>query len=522
MSTTAMTQSLRGPRAPDRGSALLGEELEPVVAFDEPLQFGRFRLLAALGSGGMAEVFLAVVTSPTGIDKLVVLKRPLPHLRSEMEYVCMFLDEARLAARLNHPNVVQTFEAGEIDSTIYLTMEYLEGVSLYQVLRHLRRQGRRLEPLVAVRIVADILAGLAYLHELTDWDGTPLGVVHRDVTPENIFLTHEGLAKLIDFGIAKTSSRLATTSSGVVKGKWAYVAPERVKGEGDDPRVDLWSAGVVLWEALTGRRMFEGTDCFAATLRLVEHAAPSIRDIDPSLPEELDRIVCRALNRDRDQRYGSAREMLRDLERCLASSSSSAASAEIASLVTRCDVDRDRLGGLIGASEPPEHLDALRGGDTQVDSVPLGLAVAEQQQPRAPARRPRSVFTAAGILTVAFLIAVIGLFFGVTLTRNLVQADELTQERETSSSRSIVPVRKLDTDTPWADKAPALVEAGDDDPQQEPPATTTPAPDVDENRGEVERRQRRDRRRQRRWRDRRRQRIARVTLTVVNGIPIVD
>jgi serine/threonine-protein kinase len=219
---------------------------------------GKYRLLAELGRGGMATVYLALVSGPVGFHKLVVIKQIGGEFAEEPEFLTMFLDEARLAARLNHPNVVQTNEVGQDGLRHFICMEYLEGQPLTAVTRRLVRQKPVLSLGMQLRIAVDALAGLHYAHELADFDGTPLGVVHRDVSPHNIFVTYTGQVKVVDFGIAKAMSSASATRPGVLKGKVAYMSPEQARGDAVDRRADIFAMGVILWEMATGKRLFHG------------------------------------------------------------------------------------------------------------------------------------------------------------------------------------------------------------------------------------------------------------------------
>ena len=225
-----------------------------------PQPFDKYTLIGKLGHGGMAEVNLAVADGKGGFRKLTVIKRLHRHLAMEPGFVEMFLDEARLAARLNHPHCVQTYEVGDHDDNHFLAMEYLDGQGLERLLRISGQLGLSMPVAESARIVADALDGLAYAHELTDFDGTELGVVHRDISPQNIFVTYNGVVKLLDFGIAKAATHIVETKTGVIKGKYAYIAPEQALGQQVDARSDLWSMGVVLWECLTGRRLFKSVN----------------------------------------------------------------------------------------------------------------------------------------------------------------------------------------------------------------------------------------------------------------------
>src|SRR6185437_8026107 len=237
---------------------------------------GKYRLIAELGHGGMAEVYLAVVRGPAGFNKLVVIKQIRPQLAEDPEFLAMFLDEARLAARLSHPNVVQTNEVGQEGSRYFIAMEYLEGQPLNRVLHRVQKTGG-IPLALHVKILSDVLGGLHHAHELADFDGTPLEVVHRDVTPHNVFITYDGQVKVVDFGIAKALNSSAETRTGVLKGKVAYMAPEQARGERCDRRADVFSVGVMLWEAATGRRLWKGVPDITILQRLLAGDIPRPR-----------------------------------------------------------------------------------------------------------------------------------------------------------------------------------------------------------------------------------------------------
>ena len=280
-----------------------------------PQALGKYRFIASLGHGGMAEVFLAVALGPAGFNKLQVIKRLRPNLAEDPELCDMFLDEARLAARLNHRNVVQTNEVDYIDGQYFMAMEYLDGQPLHRVLGRAKQLGEALPLGAIVRVVGESLNGLHYAHELADYDGTPLGIVHRDVSPQNIFVTYDGQVKIVDFGIAKAARRVVETQTGVIKGKVAYMAPEQAFSSSTetDRRADVFSVGVVLWEALAARRLWQSRgdpEIIASLLR----AVPRLAEVKPDLPPELLRICDKALSLSRDDRHASAAELRADLE----------------------------------------------------------------------------------------------------------------------------------------------------------------------------------------------------------------
>ena len=285
-------------------------------------RFGPFVLCYELASGGMGAVFLAKAEGPRGFEKLVALKRIHPHLARDPRFSAMFLDEARIAARIHHPNVCGVHEFGEVDGTYYLTMPYLVGEPLHRVLREAARSNlssalQAERPWMAARMVVDACEGLHAAHELRDETGQLLEVVHRDVSPQNLFVGYDGSTRVLDFGVASARHRHYQTSTGEVKGKFAYLAPEQLEGHVADRRVDVWALGVVLWEGIAGRRLF-ARENMAASVRAVSHdAIPPLSDF-VAIPPELQRVVDRALMRDRNARYATAREMGRDLLAVLA------------------------------------------------------------------------------------------------------------------------------------------------------------------------------------------------------------
>jgi eukaryotic-like serine/threonine-protein kinase len=295
---------------------------------------GKYRLIAELGHGGMAEVYLAVVQGPAGFNKLCVIKQIRPQLATDPEFLSMFLDEARLAARLSHPNVVQTNEVGQEGERYFIAMEYLEGQPLNRILHRIGRDGG-LTLSMHLRIIVDMLAGLHHAHELTDFDGTALNVVHRDVTPHNVFVTYDGQVKVVDFGIAKAMNSSAETRLGVVKGKVAYMAPEQARGERVDRRADIFSAGVMLWEAATGRRLWKGIPDLTVLHRLINGDIPSPRSVDPEVTEGLEKIVMKALALRREDRYATATDLATAIEELLDAMGDKYSLREVGKLVTK-------------------------------------------------------------------------------------------------------------------------------------------------------------------------------------------
>jgi serine/threonine protein kinase len=280
----------------------------------------RFHIIGEVGEGGMALVHLALARGPNGFDKLVVLKTLRSNLASDPECVDMFQHEARLAARLDHPNVVRTYEVSEENGRTAIVMEYLEGQPLSQVIARAKgakgaHGASRLPLAMHVRAICDALAGLHYAHELADFDGTPLGLIHRDVTPHNVFITFDGQVKLLDFGIAKVQTNAsAQTEFGVLKGKVLYMAPEQLTGDRIDRRADLYAVGAMLWEALAGERIWLGMPDFVAMQHVVEGKIPSPRTRNPRVPAILEAICVKAMAHRPANRYATAEEFRLALE----------------------------------------------------------------------------------------------------------------------------------------------------------------------------------------------------------------
>jgi serine/threonine-protein kinase len=294
---------------------------------------GKYRIIAKLGQGGMASVFLSVVPGPAGFNKLLVVKLLKEELVHDPDFLSMFLNEARLAARLNHANVVHTYEVGVDGDQHFLVMDYLDGQPLHAILRRVRRERMPLD--VHVRILADMLAGLHYAHTLTDFDGTPLHVVHRDVSPQNVFVTYDGQVKVVDFGIAKAAGATSTTQSGVFKGKMSYVAPEQAGGDTIDARADVFSVGVMLWEAMAGRKFAQGDGQGAVLARRLAGAEPRIREVVPDADPELADICDRAMAHKKEDRYASAQDFRDALEGFLERFSRRIGAREVGEFVTQ-------------------------------------------------------------------------------------------------------------------------------------------------------------------------------------------
>jgi serine/threonine protein kinase len=277
---------------------------------------GKYRLIAELGQGGMATVYLAVALGQSGFRKLAVVKLLRPEIAVDQEFVQMFLDEAKLCARLSHPNIVHTYDVGVDEVGHLMAMEYLDGVSLHAAVAKLARNGGPLKFPLQCKVLLDVVEGLRYAHELKDYDGRSLEIVHRDVTPHNIFVTYDGQVKLLDFGIAKAATSSVRTATGVIKGKLTYMAPEQARGEPVDPRADLYAVGVMLWEAVTGRRRWpSGLSQPALFTRLASGEPPENPNAAAlGYPAEIDAIILKTLAPKPDDRFQTAAELREALE----------------------------------------------------------------------------------------------------------------------------------------------------------------------------------------------------------------
>ena len=276
--------------------------------------FGKYEIIRHLATGGMAEIYLARMSGVPGFQKVVCLKRIRPELASKKDFVEMFLDEARIAATLEHPNVVQTYDVGTVDGNYFIAMEYLHGEILSAMMHKVVGSGKMLPIEHSLNIGIALAQGLHYAHERKGSDGKPLEIIHRDVTPQNVILTYEGGVKLLDFGIAKATNKVSETRSGTLKGKLSYMSPEQCNGENLDRRSDIFSLGIVLWEMTVGRRLFRGQGDFSIMKAIVEGQVDKPTSRVADYPPALEAIVMKALEKDRDKRYATARELAQALE----------------------------------------------------------------------------------------------------------------------------------------------------------------------------------------------------------------
>ena len=318
----------------------------------------RYELMGEIASGGMATVYLARLTGMGGFQRFVAMKRLHPHLASEKEFVEMFLDEARIAARIHHPNVVPILEVGASPVGYYLVMEYIEGDTLARLLARAASTGKKLPVSIALRVAIDMLSGLHAAHELHDDQNQPVNLVHRDVSPQNVLVGQDGIARITDFGVARAASRLTATRVGQLKGKIAYMAPEQAAGAEDlDRRADVFSSGVVIWEALAQKRLFKAENEAATLSRVISEPVPLLFQVAPVVSKEVSGVVMRALDRDPDKRFANCAAFADALEAAAALKDKVATPRELAAYVQEVmgqeiAQQRDNVRTWLAHSEP--------------------------------------------------------------------------------------------------------------------------------------------------------------------------
>jgi serine/threonine-protein kinase len=285
---------------------------------DRGRRVGKYQILTRLSVGGMAELFLAFTSGPGGFRKYVALKQILPDVKTD-EFVKMFLDEARITAAFSHAHIGQVFDLGKEDGELYLAMEFIAGQNLEQLMKAADKRAAPLPPGFAARVIRDVALALHYAHHFVDPTGKGVAVVHRDMSPRNVMVTYDGGVKVIDFGIAKAKGRLGRTAVGMVKGTGGYMSPEQVRGHELDGRSDLFSAGVLLHEMLCGQRLFNAPGDAAMMMQIVHGEILSPRTVNPAVPEALEAVVMKALNRDKAKRFATGREMAKAIEAAMGS-----------------------------------------------------------------------------------------------------------------------------------------------------------------------------------------------------------
>ena len=307
-------------------------------------QFGRFQLLKKIATGGMAEIHIVKQRGMGGFEKLVVIKKLLEKLTANRQFVQMFLNEAKIAARLSHPNVVQIYDLGFADGNFFIAMEYIQGENLRAMFKVCRREKTAVPLEHILKIASQICEGLHHAHTKTDVFGNPLNIVHCDVSPQNIIVSYEGVVKIVDFGIAKAATLYEDTMPGHVKGKLAYMSPEQCKGEPVDARSDIFSLGIVLWELVTGRRLYSLATPAEIVGAITTRASPPPRQLNPGLPGDIDAIINRCLQKNPEDRFSSALEINRRLEDFIQSQGITSSAFDIGSFMQQ--LFQDKLGVL--------------------------------------------------------------------------------------------------------------------------------------------------------------------------------
>ncbi len=409
-----------GDRAPAPDTPPVEADAPPAAERDRqsgPLPggtpFGQYELMELIATGGMAEVYKARMRGVEGFQKIVAIKRILPHLTNNDEFVTMFIDEAKLAAQLQHPNIIHIYDLGKIEKSYYIAMEYIHGKDLRSILRELAEKNRRMPVPLAVFVGSRLAAALDYAHRKRDLQGSAMSLVHRDVSPQNVLISHDGDIKLCDFGIAKAASKASHTRAGALKGKLQYMSPEQAWGKDLDHRSDIFSLGLVLYEMVTGRKAFAGDSELSVLEQVRSPRLTPPREVDPAVPAELDTIIMKALREDRDTRYQTASSLASDLESVLQTARPAPGAAELGAFLTRLDADEDEeeiaAGGEPAAERPePEAAPAAAPEEPQPDT-PAVVAAPVDEGPEddaleaEPAKRgaPVALIAAAAVVVVA-------------------------------------------------------------------------------------------------------------------------
>ncbi len=373
--------------------------------------FGKYSLVAKLATGGMAEIFLARLQGAAGFEKLVCIKRILPHLARDQQLVEMFLAEARIAAQISHPNVCQVFELGEIEGQYFISMEYLEGVP-FSCFRRRDLYSAQPDPRLVAGLGVQACEGLHHAHQLKRPDGSPLEVVHRDVSSNNLFATVDGVVKVLDFGIAKVQDASVRTTTGSVKGTYAYMAPEQLRGERVDRRADIFAAGIVLWELFARRHLFRRETDFLTFEAITSEPIPEVAELRPDVPPELSQTIARALSRDREERFPTARALGEALAQSVQSIGGPWSAAMIADEIARAFEVRMRdQQALIriaregGVLDLDDDMGPAVGHGTALITTPVSMLSGHGGGPAAEIGRPPPVATRASRRMSAVMVA---------------------------------------------------------------------------------------------------------------------
>jgi serine/threonine-protein kinase len=387
---------------------------------------GRYALYGEIAAGGMATVHYGRLVGPVGFSRTVAIKRLHAQFAKDPEFSAMFLDEARLAARIRHPNVVQTLDVVALDGELFLVMDYVQGESLVRLVRTCAAKSQNIPLDVLSGIICGALHGLHSAHEAKSENGEPLGIVHRDVSPQNVLVGSDGVPRVLDFGVAKAAGRVQTTREGQLKGKLAYMSPEQIRSEMVDRRTDVYAIGVVLWETLTLQRLFFGEGEGAIIQKVLEGAKKAPSELAPHVPKSVDDVVLRALEQDPDKRFQSAREMALALESAVPMASTTRISdwveklvgdvlaqraQSVAEIESQSGVGRNGPASMPGESVDTQ-IDPLRSsgrlpdlGGSSPGSQASSASLSTSAQRPAPPKRPPWVLIGAAVVVLGVAAA---------------------------------------------------------------------------------------------------------------------
>ncbi len=388
-----------------------------------PRTVGRYVLFGELASGGMATVHFGRLSGPVGFSRTVAIKRLHPHFAKDPEFVTMFLDEARLCGRIRHPNVVPTLDVVTTQGEIFIVMEYVAGEALSKLLKAAQQKNILIPPKVAATIMSSVLHGLHAAHTTKDEHGRELGIVHRDVSPQNILVGADGTARVLDFGVAKAAGRLQTTRDGQLKGKIAYMPPEQLAGAPVTKQVDVYGAAVVLWEALTGRRLFDGETEAIVLARAIEGTVEPPSSHNAFLEPAVDAIVLRGLAREPDMRFATAREMALAIEQTIGLASPSEV-GEWVEMVAGDELQRraQTIAEIEVASlqpMPPERSERSRVAMPPTSEPHSQVSSISVSRPAISIAPPRRANSARIMVSVFALLALVGGGLGVMAMRDV-------------------------------------------------------------------------------------------------------
>jgi eukaryotic-like serine/threonine-protein kinase len=439
---------------------------------------GRYAVYDEIAAGGMATVHLGRLVGPIGFSRPVAIKRLQPQFARDPDFSAMFLDEARVAARVRHPNVVPVIDVVAEDGEILLVMEYVHGEAFSFLLRILAANRKRLPPRIVGNVLAAALQGLHAAHEATGEGGIPLGIVHRDVSPQNVLIGADGVARVLDFGVAKAAGQLHQTQTGQVKGKIRYMAPEQIRCAPVDRRADIWAASVMLWEALTGQRLFTGDTDAGALMQILEKPIPSPRRFAPDVSEALSRVALRGLERDPDDRFATALEMAAQIEAAVGLVSPREVGAWVKKVAHARLEERMKLLGemdsdVLPDSMAPVHASLPHSGSFIVRTPSSGITV---QRPRSRSLRVLgAISTVLGMAALgAFGARAIDGHANGSVAPSVVGASPLgpTSAQPPSATASAPAIASASATTSAAPSAPASAEAP---PPPEPTASARPS-----------------------------------------------